>query len=128
MSELAAADDQELFTSRVLGATSNEVFAALSDSARLARWWGPEGFTTTTTQFDFRPGGQWHYTMHGPNGANFVNTSEFVELVEGERFVMDHVSPPEFRLTAYLCYSASEPSEPLKLALESIRRVVASGA
>jgi DNA-binding transcriptional LysR family regulator len=33
---------------------------------------------------------------------------------------------PEFRLTAYLCYSAGEAPEPLKLALDSIRRVVAA--
>lgn len=35
---------------------------------------------------------------------------------------------PEFRLTAYLCYSASAESEPLALALDSIRRVAGEAA
>ena len=32
---------------------------------------------------------------------------------------------PEFRLPAYLCFPQAEPSEPLALALETIRRVAA---
>ena len=38
------------------------------------------------------------------------------------------VDAPEFRLTAYLCYSASDGSEPLRLALDSIRRVAGEAA
>jgi hypothetical protein len=34
-------------------------------------------------------------------------------------------SAPEFRLPAYLCFPAQDPSEPLALALETIRRVAA---
>ena len=29
------------------------------DPARIARWWGPAGFTNTIHTFDFRPGGEW---------------------------------------------------------------------
>jgi uncharacterized protein YndB with AHSA1/START domain len=29
---------------------------------------GPDGFSTTTSQFDFRPGGVWCFVMHGPDG------------------------------------------------------------
>ena len=38
------------------------------------------------------------------------------------------VDAPEFRLTAYLCYSASDESEPLASALDSIRRVAGEAA
>ena len=31
-------------TSRDIAATPTQVFAAISDPARLARWWGPAGF------------------------------------------------------------------------------------
>jgi hypothetical protein len=34
-------------TSREIPATVEQVFAAISDSERLARWWGPAGFTNT---------------------------------------------------------------------------------
>ena len=32
----------------------------------LSRWWGPEGFTTTTRSFEFREGGEWDFVLHGP--------------------------------------------------------------
>ncbi|WP_155898004.1 SRPBCC family protein [Allocoleopsis franciscana] len=34
-------------TSREIPATMEQVFAAISDSERLARWWEPAGFTNT---------------------------------------------------------------------------------
>ena len=36
-------------------ASPSEVFAAMSDPARAARWWGPAGFTSTIHTFDFVP-------------------------------------------------------------------------
>ncbi|MCA9787563.1 MAG: SRPBCC domain-containing protein, partial [Candidatus Cloacimonetes bacterium] len=43
--------------SRFLSATPEQVFAAMSDPERVARWWGPDGFTNTIHQFDFTVGG-----------------------------------------------------------------------
>jgi len=39
--------DRELQTSRVLNASRERVFEAISDPAQLAQWWGPKGFTNT---------------------------------------------------------------------------------
>jgi uncharacterized protein YndB with AHSA1/START domain len=68
------------------------VFAAFSDPSRLARWWGPNGFTNTIHDLDMRPGGTWRFTMHGPDGAAYSNESVFVEVVKPERIVFRHVS------------------------------------
>ena len=38
--------------------------------------------------------------MHGPNGADYPNQSVFVEIVQPERIVFDHVSAPAFQVTA----------------------------
>ncbi len=38
--------------------------------------------------------------MHGPNGANYANLSQFVEILQDERIVFDHISPPKFRIVA----------------------------
>ncbi len=62
-----------LTTSREIPASVEHVFAAFSDPARLARWWGPAGFTNTFDVCEFKPGGQWSFTMHGPDGANYPN-------------------------------------------------------
>jgi len=86
-------------TSREIAATVEEVFAAFSDPERLARWWGPAGFTNTFHVCEFETGGRWVYTMHSPNGGNPENESVF-ELVEPLRkVVIRHTSQPLYRLT-----------------------------
>lgn len=89
-------------TSREISAPPEAVFAAISDPARLARWWGPAGFSNTFRTCDFTPGGQWSYTMHGPDGAVFPNESVFVEIEPPRRIVIAHVSGPQYRLTVTL--------------------------
>jgi uncharacterized protein YndB with AHSA1/START domain len=70
-----------------------QVFRTFSDPAQLALWWGPKGFTNTIHTFDLRPGGDWRYVMHGPNGADYRNESRFLEIIEPERIVLEHVRP-----------------------------------
>ena len=93
--------DVELSTSRVVDASPADVLAAFRDPVRLARWWGPSGFTNTFEEFDFRPGGRWRFVMHGPEGGDYRNESVFAE-VGPTRVVVDHESPPKFRLTVTL--------------------------
>jgi activator of Hsp90 ATPase-like protein len=38
--------------------------------------------------------------MHGPDGVDYKNHSVFVEIIEPERIVFDHMSGPHFRVTA----------------------------
>jgi uncharacterized protein YndB with AHSA1/START domain len=85
-------------TSREISASPEEVFAAFTDPERLARWWGPAGFTNTFHTFEFETGGRWVYTMHSPHGGNPENESIF-ETVEPDRIVIRHISQPLYRLT-----------------------------
>ena len=94
--------DRELQTSRVLNASRERVFEAISDPAQLAQWWGPKGFTNTFHEFDFRTGGAWHFVMHGPDGKNYQNQSRFEEIAKPERVVLQHLSSPRFQLTITL--------------------------
>ena len=93
-------------TSREIPAPAEEVFAAFTDPERLARWWGPAGFTNTFHIFEFETGGRWVYTMHSPNGGNPENESVF-ELVEPRKIVIRHISQPKYRLTIDLLSSAA---------------------
>lgn len=97
---LPPADPLELALVRCLDAPPERVFRAWSDPAELARWWGPDGFTSTFDLFEFRPGGSWRFTMHGPDGTGYRNQVEFVEIVPPRRMVMLHLSAPRFLLTA----------------------------
>ncbi len=91
--------DREFVHSRLIDAPRERVFKAFSDPVHLARWWGPNGFTSTVHEFDLRPGGAWRFVMHGPDGANYPNESVFVEVVAPERIVFEHVSDHHFRMT-----------------------------
>lgn len=88
--------------SRKIAAPPQEVFAAFADGKRLARWWGPDGFTNTFATFEFKPGGKWSFTMHGPDGKNYPNEM-VVKIVEPPRtIVFHHVCAPLFLLTTTL--------------------------
>lgn len=88
--------------SREIPASPASVFAAIQDPARLARWWGPDGFTNTFRTFEFRPGGPWLFTMHGPDGTDYPNESEFLEIVPGSLVRIRHVNLPHFELSIAL--------------------------
>lgn len=88
-------------TSREIPAHPSSVFAAFKDSARLAVWWGPAGFTNTFKAYEFKPGGKWSYVMHGPDGKDYPNESVFRDI-EPKRIVIQHLSKPRYLLTVSL--------------------------
>ena len=94
-------------TSREIPAPPHQVFAAISEPQRLARWWGPAGFTNTFAICEFRVGGRWSFVMHGPDGARYPNESEFAEIEAPGKIVVQHVSEPRFRLTIMLALLSS---------------------
>lgn len=98
-SPLPPSPDCELFTSRVLPFARDEVFRAWTEAASLARWWGPNGFTTTFEVFEPRAGGLWRHVMHGPDGRNYPNMAQF-RVVAPERIEIAHLSEPRFDLIA----------------------------
>ncbi|MGH2992420.1 MAG: SRPBCC family protein [Solirubrobacterales bacterium] len=65
---------------RVLPAAPSVVFATFSDPNELAKWWGPEGFTTPSLEFDPRVGGTYRIEMQPPQGDAFYLTGEFRDV------------------------------------------------
>lgn len=64
-----------------------------ADPAHIVTWWGPKGFSNTIHEMDFREGGEWKLTMHGPDGTNFANRSIFKEIVPFKKIVFEHFNP-----------------------------------
>lgn len=89
-------------TSREIPAPPASVFAAFADSARLAIWWGPAGFTNTFSTCEFKSGGTWKLVMHGPDGKDYPNESVFQDIEPSRRIVIHHVSLPRYLLTVTL--------------------------
>lgn len=78
------------------------VFKAFQDPAQLAKWWGPDGFTNSFEVFEFRPGGKWIFTMHGTDGTDHANESEFLEIVPNSLVRLRHTVQPIFEATISL--------------------------
>lgn len=78
--------------SRLIDATPVQVFDAFSQPDRLARWWGPDGFSSTFERFDLRAGGAWQFVMHGPDGARYPNTNVFTRVEPPDRVEIEHLS------------------------------------
>ena len=98
-------DDEELRSdsrTRLIEAPREAVFAAFSNPEQLARWWGPEGFSSRFEEFDLRAGGYWRFTMQGPDGTDYPNESRFLEVDENRRVVVEHFSGHHFILTITL--------------------------
>ncbi len=89
-------------TERVLPSSPRAVFTAFERPEQLAEWWGPNGFTNTFEQFEFRPGGRWVFVMHGPQGSRHPNECVLREIEADARIVIEHVVKPWYRLTVTL--------------------------
>lgn len=99
----AKSKSNEIKITRVYDAPVKVVWDAWTDSAQVAQWWGPRGFTITTHSKDLRVGGHWSYTMHGPDGVDYPNKTKYFEVEECSKLVYDHGGnddrKPLFRVT-----------------------------
>jgi uncharacterized protein YndB with AHSA1/START domain len=89
---------REIASTRVLPFAREQVFRAIAEPQRIARWWGPVGFRNTIESFDFRPGGEWRFVMHGPDGTDYPNHSRFESIEAPRALVLRHLNAPHFRL------------------------------
>lgn len=82
--------EREIVVSHLVKGDRDLVFEAFTDVRHLSRWWGPEGFTTTTRDFSFTEGGDWLFTMHGPDGTDYAEWIRFIAIAPPERIELLH--------------------------------------
>ncbi len=83
-------DKRMIIHSRKFNAPRNLVFDAWTDPVKIGKWWGPDGFTTTTKQMEFSTGGEWIFTMHGPDGTDYPNHIVYTGIKKPEKIQYDH--------------------------------------
>src|SRR4030095_9013503 len=86
----SATADREIVISRVIDAPPELVFEAFTEVRHLSRWWGPEGFTTTTRSLEFSVGGGWDCVMHGPDRTDYQEWISWTEIAPPERIALLH--------------------------------------
>src|SRR6202795_4343746 len=86
----AQSGTREIVISRVISAPRELVFEAFTEVRHLSRWWGPDGFTTTTRAFEFRVGGEWDFVMHGSDGTDYQEWICWTEIAPPERIALLH--------------------------------------
>jgi uncharacterized protein YndB with AHSA1/START domain len=79
--------ERELVVTRLIDAPRRLVFKAWTQPEHIARWWGPQGYTTIHCDMDIRVGGAYRFGMRSPQGSEHWKRGIYREIVEPERIV-----------------------------------------
>lgn len=131
---VAKSRSNEIRIVRTYDAPVKAVWDAWTDLKQVVQWWGPRGFTLTTHSKELKPGGIWHYTMHGPDGVDYPNKTLYHEVEPYAKLVYDHGGyddrPPLFRVTALFSETKGKTKLEMTMALatpeaaEEIRKFI----
>lgn len=79
--------DDELLIIRVIDAPVPLVFRIWAEPQHMIRWLGPEGFTCTSLDLDFRPGGAWRACIESEAYGQSWMGGQFREIEKDRRIV-----------------------------------------
>jgi len=77
--------DLEIKLVRVFDAPRELVFEAHSSCEHVKNWWGRGN--PLDCEMDFRPGGNWRFVEHAPDGEKYAFRGEYLEIQAPERIV-----------------------------------------
>jgi uncharacterized protein YndB with AHSA1/START domain len=104
---------------RVLPVPRAVVFDAFADANRLAKWWGPRGFTTPSLEFDPRPGERYRIEMQPPEDDRFHLTGLFTDVEPPARlaftFAWEDPDPDDVENLVRLSFTAGGESTEVAL-------------
>ncbi|WP_204278894.1 SRPBCC domain-containing protein, partial [Klebsiella aerogenes] len=63
------------------------VYRCWTDPKLVTQWFAPKPWTTPRAEMDVRPGGASLVVMAGPDGAEFPNPGQYLEVVPGRKLV-----------------------------------------
>jgi uncharacterized protein YndB with AHSA1/START domain len=84
---------REQRTSVLLNAPVEIVWQVWTKPEHIKHWWGPDGFSNTIEKMQVEPGGEWIFTMHGPEEQDYPNRTIFREVVQHKKLVHEHFDP-----------------------------------
>ncbi|OXS75789.1 SRPBCC family protein [Domibacillus enclensis] len=84
-------EGSDLIMERIVAAPRDLVFQVFSSSDHVEAWWGPAGWETENRQFEFKPGGVWHYCMR----CTDKDQGDFYGMESWGKGVFHEIVPPE---------------------------------
>ncbi|MFC6644936.1 SRPBCC domain-containing protein [Granulicella cerasi] len=87
MAESKGSEKERMVVTRVFDAPRELVWKAWTDPKYVMQWWGPDGFTCPVCKMDFRVGGKAQFCMKSPDGQEFWNGIDYIEIVPYEKIV-----------------------------------------
>lgn len=90
---------KEITMSRLINAPVTLVWEMFTNPEHVKHWWGPTGFTNTIFKMDVKPGGEWEFMMHGPDGRDYFNKHTYTEVIKHKKLVHAHGPAPKFELS-----------------------------
>ncbi len=93
----AARSETNLTITREFEAPRDLVWQAWTEKDHIAKWFGPEGFSTRVDKQELKSGGRFDYVMIGPDGKEYPGTSVYKEVSPKDRIVATDDFGDEFK-------------------------------
>lgn len=77
----------EMSFTRLLDAPADKLFRCWTTPELIKQWFAPQPWTTPSAVMDVRPGGASTITMKSPEGQEFPNPGQFLEVVPNRKLV-----------------------------------------
>ncbi len=84
---LTTPGEREIVTERVFDAPRERVWAAFTDPALIARWWGRSSTRTVVERQELEAGGAWRFVENNEDGSQAAFRGVYREVVAPERLV-----------------------------------------
>ena len=79
----------DLTLTRIVDASPEQVWRALTEADAIKQWWGPTGFTAPVVETEVRVGGASLVCMTGPGFPVLCNSWTYTEIIPGQKLVFD---------------------------------------
>ncbi len=78
----------ELVLELILDAPKEKLYRGWTEPELMKQWFAPKPWTTPHVDVDVRPGGRSFVTMRSPEGQDFPNPGQYLEVVPNRKIVV----------------------------------------
>ena len=81
---------------RIFDAPLERVWRAWTEPEMIKQWWGPAGFSAPTVKMNFKVGGQYTFSMIGPEGVLTWSSGIYEKIIPLKKIVCTDYFSDEF--------------------------------